>query len=175
MLLPTAVLLAASGALTGVAAAPARRATSDAAAAPPAFVPLSACVPLGFDPATLACGTCAAISRALGAAHATTSACKSCCSAALDLLDGGFSAPRRKFDGAEVVLCRARPSGGLNEWLEKSEAAWAAKGVGVTDSCAEPSAIVLSRDGAEDAAVRVSVGSWRHEDVSAFLEESLRA
>ena len=141
----------------------------DDASDAPAFVALSACAGHGFDPSRLACGTCALVARALGAAHASASACTSCCSSALDIRGGG------RFDAAEVRVCRPRAAGGLAEWLEKAEAQWAEKGVAVVDgACAEAPSVVLSRDADDGGApVHVPVGAWRQEDISAFLEASL--
>lgn len=150
---------------------------SSARASPPNSKPptpatfLSSCIPAGFNPSQLSCSTCAHVARALGEAHASVGECRSCCSSVLDLLEGGFDAPRRTFDADAVTLrlCKAHPPGGLNEWLEKSEQAWAAKGVHVVDACGmeQPPVVQL------DEVLSVPIAAWRHEDVSAFLTKSI--
>ena len=122
---------------------------------PPAAAPLiwaSQCAAHNFTAGALPCGTCKLLSRALGAAHASALACRSCCSASLDIGTGAAPGARKQFDTVSLRLCRMQAGGaGVSEWLEKREESWAARGVAVEDVCAygEPPAVVLRNDGDE--------------------------
>ena len=96
----------------------------------------SQCESHGFRAGGVPCGTCKLLSRALGAGHASSEACASCCSPGLDLGGAGGSQHRRQFDSVSLRVCRMQVgSAGAQEWLEKREKAWAERGVVVEDAC----------------------------------------
>lgn len=136
---------------------------------------LSSCASSGFAPGLLACRTCKLISDALGSDHISTAACESCCSKALDVVDGPLGSKLRVFDSAELRVCREAAEGGVSEWLTKASPAWLKRGdVTIEREClmGKSATLVLTLEGVANGIV-VPVHAWRHEDISSFLESSL--
>jgi hypothetical protein len=158
--------------LVAAAAVAAATLVSPASAAS-ALLP-SQCAAAGFTVGEVACSTCEAMAKA--ALPATLVAdCKSCCTPALDFLDG------RQYDAAVLHVCHTRLSsyGGVNEFIEKGgpERYPALRVVDLPGSLP-----TLKFGGEEDEALKtmqssalsVVISNWKTEQIAALLDRKLR-
>ena len=167
-------------AVASLASASANSRFSASSSAPITLVPptyLSSCAELGFSPTHLACRTCKLIEDALGQDHVSTVACENCCAKSLDVLDGPLGSKHRLFVSAALHVCKASATGGVNEWLEKASSTWIKRGgVTIVNECKGGGAsIILYTKEKEEEGIVVPVSTWRHEDMSSFLEASLKS
>ncbi len=158
--------------------------------------PHAACIEKGFAPGIVACSTCTELGRAVGSGDALVESCNECCSTTVDLL-----LPRR-YESAVLQVNRMMggASGGVNEWLEKSAEKWSSRVQVVDAFVSSPTLVLLSEDQEGDAsppspaggkkgaggkrakasgtsgptAESVVVGSWKIEQIDAFLSAKLR-
>lgn len=128
----------------------------------------SQCAVLGFDPATLDCGTCTTVGEAVG--RAAEQECLDCCNFALPFQD------KAQYAKATLRVFRATLGGhgGVNEFVEKSAARYS--GLKVADAQVHEPTLQFtnsSGSGGGSKPLSVAVGSWKMEHIEALLARKL--
>lgn len=171
--------------------------------APAGFIPLSKCAELGFQAGRLPCSTCSDLSEALGAADALAAECASCCSTTLDFnsarrYDGGAlhvcvehastwgginewlekSAKKWEERGVAVVDdCEGEPFLSLTDEGEAEAGTAPAKAKGRAALASLFGGGAAARKARSPAAssgsASMPVGTWKVEQVDAFLRQKL--
>ena len=154
----------------------------------------SGCAAIGYIPGELDCATCTLIHKAIdngGAEEAA--ACRACCSDTIGLRS------LKKFENAKLEVPKANSmfgnmmmmqgqeqspyssaGNGPKEWIEKSMAAWEdaieIEMVNSKTSDAGNGAVLVLQpeEGSDAAPLRVPVGSWKYEQIDAFLKRKMQ-
>jgi hypothetical protein len=154
----------------------------------------SACAFIGYIPGELDCATCSLIQKALEKGGAEEAAlCRACCSDTIGLRS------MKKFETARLEVPKVNnmfgnmmimqgqeqspysaAGNGPKEWIEKSMAGWEdaveIELVNSKTSDAGTGAVLVLQpeEGSDAAPLRVPVGSWKYEQIDAFLKRKLQ-
>lgn len=158
----------------------------------------SECASIGYLPGELDCATCSLIQKAIDTGRADTSgeeeaaACRACCSETIALKSS------RKFETARLEVPRvsnmfgnmmmmqqqeqspySAAGPGAKEWIEKSKDLWedAIEIEVLTPKTSDGSSgavlVLLPEEGSDATPLRVPVGTWKYEQIDAFLKRKL--